>query len=1146
VEVGEREWSVVESARTIQRQLDQLPSGTVIDNRYEVEAFSGQGGMGVVYKVRDRRNGDVLALKMLRPEKVSDEILRELSQSEARTGLYLYRKGVVHDNIAATYDMGVWSPAGGQAVPYFVMQFVAGPSLQTLLDEARRQQSLLPPEQVFRYLLGVASGVAAAHKAGVIHRDLKPGNVLIDAATDTAKVTDFGISVRQGVSTRERKAVQEFSTSLWAAPEQKAENHAVPESFATDVHALGKILYYALSGRYYDPDDYAPVGGQRHLPHAADDLIRTACRMNADRRYPHASAFLEALQDVYEQYQALKKAGCEDTPRVSTEVVQEKKAEYRALERMRAPWDLRIALLEELAAVAPRDPEVVKWMEAYNAYRRERLEAGLAQALAQGDAKSFSARLQEGVNLLAAAEVVGWRLRFASAQAEDQARARAYRAAQDLLRPFLTEGLPAEQVRALHEQIEEWGRLAERADQAAALRLSYERERSALSLKDREARLHALSLVAPELPELEAYWRELKEDQEAAARQAEDEARAERTARIQALAAQYDALPPGQGVVERRRLCEELARLDAADPRLETWHKEIAAIEKAEAIKAQLRGLALTRKTRTAYARKIKELRALMPQDPDLPGFAQVLEAFDRAEQAAEAAEEARQRGIRDVLEVYEALGPEVSAATREKLLRRLEGLDPHHERLAVWREDIKQVKARQQKHAAAQTQAAAPPPDKPRHPAQAPSPPNVSPPARAAQATGKQSRVKTWHRAALVVLLAVAVLAVGIVVYREAKARDSKYQALYEEGIAALQSHDFEAAVHAFTEAVRAKSTAEARAKLAEAERGQQQARKAGQYAEAVGRAQKFAANKEWALAKAAYEEALGYQDGPEARQGKARAEAALAQEAQALQAAERAQAEKRKAQASHRAGDTWVNPKDGLTYVWIPAGSFEMGAVPGDSDAYDEEKPRHPVEISKGFWLCRTEVTVKAYEKFCAATGRAMPEPPDFNPNWRYKDHPIVNVNWDDAVAYCQWAGGRLPTEAEWEYAARAGTETVYWWGNTYRQGMANCDEKYVKVPGGVYLAKTTPVGHYPANAWGLYDMLGNVYEWCADWYDKKYYASSPATDPKGPERGDGRVRRGGSWCSFPTSLRVSYRNAVSPSSRDHRFGFRCVRDE
>jgi hypothetical protein len=387
-------------------------------------------------------------------------------------------------------------------------------------------------------------------------------------------------------------------------------------------------------------------------------------------------------------------------------VVRDKKAEYRALERMRAPWDPRIPLLEELAAVAPRDPEVVKWMEVYNAYRRERLQEGLEQALAQGDAKSFSALLQEGVNLLAAAEVLGWRLRFASAQAEGQAGARAYRAAQDLLRPFLTEGLPPERLRELHQKVEEWGRLADRADHAEALRLSYDRERPALSLNDREARLQALSMVAPELPELEAYRRELKEDQEAAVRQADEQARAKLKARMEALAAQHDALPPTRGLLERRSLRDELARLDAADPRLEAWGKEIADIERAEAIKAQLRGLAVTRETRKAYAGKIEDLRALMPQDQDLPGFARLLEAFDRAEQAAEAAEEARRRRISDLMEDYEALGPDASAAARERLLLRLEGLDPNHERLAVWKQEIKEAKTRQEKQAAEEAEA--------------------------------------------------------------------------------------------------------------------------------------------------------------------------------------------------------------------------------------------------------------------------------------------------------------------------------------------------------------------------------------------------------------------------------------------------------
>jgi formylglycine-generating enzyme len=119
-------------------------------------------------------------------------------------------------------------------------------------------------------------------------------------------------------------------------------------------------------------------------------------------------------------------------------------------------------------------------------------------------------------------------------------------------------------------------------------------------------------------------------------------------------------------------------------------------------------------------------------------------------------------------------------------------------------------------------------------------------------------------------------------------------------------------------------------------------------------------------------------------------------------------------------------INPKDGLSYVRIEPGEFWMGATPGDTEAEADEKPRHRVRITKGFWLSVTPVTVAAYKRFVGERSQfKMPPPPDFNPDWSKPDHPIVRVSWDEAKAYCEWTGGRLPTEAQWEYAARGGQD-------------------------------------------------------------------------------------------------------------------------
>ena len=225
------------------------------------------------------------------------------------------------------------------------------------------------------------------------------------------------------------------------------------------------------------------------------------------------------------------------------------------------------------------------------------------------------------------------------------------------------------------------------------------------------------------------------------------------------------------------------------------------------------------------------------------------------------------------------------------------------------------------------------------------------------------------------------------------------------------------------------------------------------------------------------------------------------------------------------------WAD-RAGLLYSWIPPGKFMMGASPNDNQAYDGERPSHEVEITKGFLICRTLVTVGAYRLFVEATRGQMPASPGFEQD---DTHPVVNVSWNDAMDYCKWAGCRLPAEAEWEYAARGGTDR-------FRYRDLNTIAWYRRNSG----ESTHSVGTLEPNRYGLFDTLGNVWEWCSDWYDEEYYQvdSEIWRNPQGPLYGAKRVVRGGSWSDIPRYVRVSNRLRYEPPSGDN-LGFRPVRD-
>ncbi|NLO91562.1 MAG: formylglycine-generating enzyme family protein [Elusimicrobia bacterium] len=217
-------------------------------------------------------------------------------------------------------------------------------------------------------------------------------------------------------------------------------------------------------------------------------------------------------------------------------------------------------------------------------------------------------------------------------------------------------------------------------------------------------------------------------------------------------------------------------------------------------------------------------------------------------------------------------------------------------------------------------------------------------------------------------------------------------------------------------------------------------------------------------------------------------------------------------------------------LDMALIPAGEFQMGSVEGL--ATSTETPKHAVYLD-AFYMARNEVTVAQYREFAKATGRKMHAQPAASAD----NHPVVYVDWHDATAYCNWLGARLPTEAEWEKAARAGTESKWHFGD---DASVLPDYAWVAAnSGGV----THPVGLKKPNQYGLYDMYGNVWNWCSDWYLMTYYKISPKNNPPGAESGIFHSIRGGSWLDHSDVARSAYRYWYKPDSLARGTGIRCA---
>ena len=253
----------------------------------------------------------------------------------------------------------------------------------------------------------------------------------------------------------------------------------------------------------------------------------------------------------------------------------------------------------------------------------------------------------------------------------------------------------------------------------------------------------------------------------------------------------------------------------------------------------------------------------------------------------------------------------------------------------------------------------------------------------------------------------------------------------------------------------------------------------------------------------------------------------------------------------AEFKPGDVKVIELPGgakMEMVWCPPGSFTMGS-PTSEKGRDKDEKQHRVTLTEGFWMGKFEVTQHQWESVMGKR-KCLWWDVDNNPSWfKSPDCPVESVSWEDCQKFVAKvnATGKvrvsLPTEAQWEYACRAGTTTPYSFGSSLNGDKANCDGNY---PYGTTVkgrcrGETVPVGSYAPNAWGLCDMHGNVWEWCSDWYGD--YPAGSVSDPTGPASGASRVNRGGSWDNYARDCRSAYRNRDEPGDRISGLGFRLA---
>jgi formylglycine-generating enzyme required for sulfatase activity len=1060
-----------------------LREGDVVADRYEIRALLGRGGMGAVYRVWDQTLQEEIALKVLLPSLLGRQKAVERFYNEAKISLRLS-----HKNIVRVRDFGEDRSRG---LKFITMELIQGKSLRSMIKEKKEKKEPFPAPAALRIVGEILEGLEYAHRF-TIHRDLKPENIMITGEGEV-KIMDFGIAKLLSPSAFTSTSMA-MGTAYYMAPEQQLDAASVDAR--ADIFSVCVMLYELLTGDLPVGRFKTPTEKRRALPKAVDPLILKSLQERPEDRYASVKELLQEIRKIAEVLPREERGG--------GIAVAEKRGRRSRL------WVIAPLLLLVAVAVAavvyfkyPRDKKDRGKEEAAALFARAQEEAGKEN---YREAIDLFTRLRADHPASALSERARTEILRCKKAEKEKAAASLFAEARDLAekKEFKKAVERFKQLRIAYPDTEYF-----RKAEAQILKCVKERFEDGLALaakKDYKGALGIMNEVrllyfdTPYFTMAETEIARFRSDQQDYLRRAgkafEAARRSFEAARKSADSGQFDeALRALREIEKNYPHTPYPEKAGSLSTKVTAARRYFGLLDQVQACldRLDLTGAETTLRQAASLGledRREASLRKRLSEEVAYKGHmergsqALAARAYPEAATLFEAALKLRKRAEAKEGRTRALLGMSAAEAKKAEAGGRAERA------LELWetlRQALEEV-------------------GRDTRPAQA----EIERLARMIASNLKEEAEKRELAGDLDGALSLLKKAAAVSLKADPEGKTNRNIRAEQERLRKLK------------------------ARLAEVAKREAQKDWAGAL-ENLRRAKELSRNPE-ELRKTEQRLQAKKQKWEEEWRKKLTAPPGLWWKPTAEQTAYAIKAEQ----------PVYMKNSLGMRLVLIPPGEFIMGS-PSFEVGRGNYESQHPVKLTRGLHMSSTEVTQAQYRTLLGK------DPSHFRGRLR----PVEKVTWRRAHRFCQKLtekeresgrigpkdSYRLPTEAEWEYACRAGTTTPFHFGQTISTDQANYDGNYPYESGskGLYREQTTVVGSFPANRWGLYDMHGNVREWCLDRYGD--YPRGPIENPRGPGKGAHRILRGGSWFDKPDECRAAMRFKASPNILAHNVGFRIV---